>query len=429
MRQYRLGNGVEVFEWPRDSLSAAVTIGLRGGSRNDPPVSGADQSVFYGLHHALEHVVARSTHRWPSWEALMRVADGTCNYVNAMTDKSSVLLCARTDRQHLGTTIGFLTEMVLRPRITKETVAHEQQRILEEFHEYNDVPLERASLELDRLMFGQDGLSHPVLGTEDTILRFNASSLRQLARTMVGNRLVVSVVGNFDPAKLRPMLERTVGKLRPGTSATDPNLDYRKIRGGVRIQPEDTEQIYCLIGFPVFGLNNPRRNVMTLLRNHFSSRTSSRIKVALNSIGMGYSTQDYLQHFQDVGQYHFDLVISPAKLLEALSIFSQEIGQLRHQLISRDDLDLAVTNIRIATKARFDDSLEAANFTAEYIINGGQFLPLRKYFADLRHVTRHHIRLVARDIFTQSRLCVVAHGPVEQFTKRQIRHALSWKKS
>lgn len=435
-KAFTLENGVRVYLWPWDTMSAGIAITLDTGSRYDPYPTVLDHVIheqanekLQGLTHCFEHVMARATRRWPTWQALADFADANCSDQNAETDKTAVAVYAATDRQRVTGALEFLADMALHPIISRDFVEYEKERAIEEYREYFDQPDERSALEFDRRMFGHDGLAHPILGTEETIRRITVQEMRNFHRRMAcGQRLIVTVTGNFDPEGVERTIRRLFGRLRSGTARNEQSLDYRQLHGRLTLVPDNTQQVYCILGWPLFGLHDPRRPAMSILRNHLSgsTRMGSQIKVAASSHGKGYSAVDYLMHWPDVGQWHLSIPVSPDKFLDTLQTVMREVHSVRTKLLPKDRYAIALNNLTISAKARFSDPLRAATFIGAFIANAGSFTPLRTYLRELRSVTRRRIRRTAQQMFVQSRLCVVAHGPVEGFTKHQVRQAFAW---
>ena len=427
MREFMLDNGIRVYLWPWDATSVGINVTLTSGSRNDPVSNCASLVFLHGLNHAYEHIASRATRSFPSWKALMEKADSTCSDFNAETSKTTLSVYAETDRQHALSTISFLAEIIKHPLISTAHVSYEKARVAQECREGNDDPEERTELDFDQLMFGQDGLAHPIVGTEESIQRFDIKMMWNFyRRTVCGQRLIVVMTGNFDPVRAEAIIRRDFSEIKPGLPPERFELNYRRLRGGIALKRRDTNQVYCLIGFPVFGVNDPRRPAMSLIRNQLSNRSSSQIKIAASSLGFGYSNSDYLMHWSDVGQYHVALPVSPDRFIETLEIVGREIGQIRQLLLPPEDYELSVTNLVIGSRAKFGNPLQAATFVGEFVANAGRFMPLRHYLHSIRRVSRSKIRSVARDIFVHSRLCLVAHGPLQGITKHTIRRALRW---
>ncbi len=431
MRRFTLPNGIRVLLWPWNSTSAAVTVGIQSGSRDDPPESLNGRITLHGLNHGLEHVVTRATRRLRTWEMLVDQTDGTCFYFNAMTDKRAILICAETSPQNVSPNLDALYEMVVHGLFTKDNVAFEKKRILNEAREDLDTPVVRVSDAIDRLMFANDGLAHPILGTERSIERFSVRALRNLHRRVaVGRRLVVVVTGNFKVEQTEAKIRKLFGAIRRGQPASQHRLNYRQLRGGIRLIRDDAlNQFYVTIGVPVFGLNDPRRPAMSLLRNHFShpQRGGSRMRRIISSVGVGYSATDFLWHWNDVGQYYIEMPVMPHQLEELLIKFRDEVARLRNELIPEDEFERSMTNTGIGARVKFANPLEAANFIAEYTMTAGKFVPLTTWLRRIKRVKPTDIRSVARDIFTHSRLCVVIHGPTAHLTKKKIRQLLHWR--
>lgn len=429
MRQYVLPNGAQVLLLPWPSPSVTVTVGIRSGSRDDPKVFVTPRRPVHlqGQNHFSEHAVFRATKQHPTWEELATYADGISANYNAFTDKSTILFCMETARGYARDVIRFLSEIIRFPLLTKANVGAERERIRQEYRVWYDEPYERVQLDLERLMFPGSGLDHPTLGTEDTIKSITAERLRNFhRRVFVGQRLVIVLAGGFDPDLILPAVRTWFGPLRAGTKASRHSLDFRRLRGTMRLRREETQQLHCLIGWPTPGINDPRRIVLGLIRNALTRRTSSRLKLKLDSVGHGYSLSDFYWCYSDIGEYHIYVPLSADHLTETLRIIGQEIADLRRNLMPPDELWLSKRNMSIDARAKFGESWAASVFAAQQTINAGVFRPLRVYDREVRAIKRPQVREVASDVLDQRRATVVIRGPVNGLRRGRIRQLLKF---
>lgn len=429
MRQFVMEeNGLTVVLLPWPCSSVAASIGFRSGSSNDQHELGTDGKSLYGFAHLFEHCFSRASRKWPSWRELCRHADEFCSAFNAATDQQTIVLYAETKRRYAGRLVEFLSDVTCHPLFWKRYVGHEQERVCEEKRKYNDDPDACVEDDTYRLLYGPTGMGHPILGYEDTVRLITPRQLWGFhKRRVTGRNLVVAVAGGFDPDHVERAIRLTFQGLRPGTLAPVSQLRFEELRGGIKLRRSAYDEIHCGISFPTFGVNDPRRAALSVLKNDLSSRGSSALRVRLDSLGYGYSIRDLLMCYRDVGILSWDIIISRDKFQPMLEIVRDTFRERCHDLMTAGDLALAKTNLSVEGSSKFDQPLEAANFVACQLINAGSYTPLREFQASVESVTRHQVRSVARTILAQKRLVLVAHGPVNGLRIREIRNIMRWK--
>lgn len=425
MRQFSLENGVRVVLDQTGESNVAIAVMINSGSRNDPP-------GVPGLHHALEHMMARATISYPSWEELCGYTDEFCSAFNAETDKSKVVFFVKTESANVRSGLRVLDEIINRPAILSPAAAEhlsaEHGRLADERRQANDLTDELVDEQLDRLMLS-GGLAHSIDGSVPVIKRYTLRRLRRLyTQAIVGRRMTIVATGGFNQKVVEASIRRVFRALPPGRSAKAIRGTSRQ-RQPIRLIDDPTrEQIHFSVGFKIFGANHPNRYALCVLRNYLSQRSSSRIKVNIDSLGFGYSSSDFMTMHKDVGQYGLRVWLGPKKFIPALQRFSDQIGIARDSLISQAELLRAKRNIRIDTREQFSDPLYAAKFMADQIATQGTYVPVKKFLREINAVTRQQVRQVARKIFLQRRLYLVVAGPLAGVSKNEVREALRFRK-
>ncbi|RMD62129.1 hypothetical protein D6833_07335, partial [Candidatus Parcubacteria bacterium] len=81
--------------------TASVALAVKAGARDDPKAKP-------GLHHAMEHLMARATAFHTSWESLNKFCE--CHWLefNAETDRTTTLFyCAGVPKRNVPRAISF----------------------------------------------------------------------------------------------------------------------------------------------------------------------------------------------------------------------------------------------------------------------------------------------------------------------------------
>jgi predicted Zn-dependent peptidase len=341
-------------------------------------------------------------------------------------DETAILVHCRMPRRYVRDGLTLLHEVITEPLITTEHVILETERLREEWGE-EELSMENSlEEEFDRQMFGRNG----VYGIgEENLATTGEAKARDLfflhRRLFVGRRLALVLSGGFREEAVAPVIRARFSLLKKGSAAKIASYDHTAFRGIIRLLPSSVKKVVCILGFPTFGFTHPDRIALGLLRNHFSSRISSRLSVSLEARGIGYTTRDTLWMWHDVGKFSIYLSTFPEKFLHALRAIAEEVDVLRSARISSDDLAHAKANLAVAAEGRFSEPLEAATFYATQWVNQGTTTPLPRYLPLVKRVSVEDIRSVAKHVFCPTRLVVVACGALSGIPRRTIGEALA----
>ena len=214
VEKYKLPNGMTVILYPDHTLPvAAINIWYRVGSKDEP----AHRS---GFAHLFEHLMFMGTQRVPNGEfdRIMEaeggsnnattVADGTHYYSSGPASLLPTLLWLDADR---------LEEL---PRtMDQKKVDLQRDVVLNELRQsYENQPYGRADLAIQQLLYPPSHPYHfPTIGTAEDLKAAVASDVKDFFATYyVPNNASLVVAGDFDPAAIKPLVERLFGTIPRG---------------------------------------------------------------------------------------------------------------------------------------------------------------------------------------------------------------------
>lgn len=206
---FTLRNGLEVVVvTDRRVPVVSHMLWYKAGAVDEPPGRS-------GIAHFLEHLMFKGTPTVPQGEFSRIVAsnggqenaftsyDYTAFYQNIASDRLEMVMRMEADRMHNLT-------------LTDEQVASERQVVLEERSQSTD---NDPSAVLDEEAQAAKFLNHPyrrpVIGWQQEIAALTADDARRFYRTWYApNNAILVVAGDVDAAQLRPLAERTYGKVK-----------------------------------------------------------------------------------------------------------------------------------------------------------------------------------------------------------------------
>ena len=191
-----LANGVRVItEVMPHVRSVSVGIWIGTGSRRETP----EQN---GISHFIEHMLFKGTTS-RSAEDIARCVDSIGGNLDAFTAKELVCFNTKVLDQHLSLAFDVLADLVLHPMFREEDIEKEKGVILEEIKMEEDSP-DYLVHEIFSSNFWKDHpLGKPILGTPQTVRRFDRTMVRDFYRSVYAPaNMVVTAAGNLTHERL-----------------------------------------------------------------------------------------------------------------------------------------------------------------------------------------------------------------------------------
>ncbi len=152
--------------------SVSVGLWVKAGSRRESP----EQN---GISHFIEHMLFKGTTN-RSAEEIARSVDRIGGNLDAFTAKELVCYNTKVMDEHLPLAFDVLADLVLRPLFREDDISKEKGVILEELKMDEDQP-DYLVHEIFSANFWKDHpLGKPIIGTKDTVKRFDRVAAREL---------------------------------------------------------------------------------------------------------------------------------------------------------------------------------------------------------------------------------------------------------
>ncbi len=331
-----LGSGVRVVTEEVPSVrSVALGLWVRTGSRNETPAQA-------GVSHFLEHLLFKGTARYSAIEISERF-DGLGASINAATGKETTHLHARFLDEHTEAVFDLLAEMLLAP--TYPDIDSERQVVLEEIAMYDDEPQDRVHDVLAEAVFGAHPLGRRVLGEPEVIASIPVPDIEAYRSAhYAAPQIVVGAAGHLDHDRIVALAEQFVNPPSEGggVSEAPPDSDSR-----LCFLSKETEQYHICFGAPGLRRDDQRRYPLAVLDAIFGGSTSSRLfREVREKRGLAYAVGSYNEQFTDQGMVATYVGTREENVEEACAIIGAEIGRLRVEPVSEEELVRAKESVK-----------------------------------------------------------------------------------
>jgi len=399
-----LDSGLRVVTERMSSVrSAALGFFVGAGSRGE-------QVEEAGLSHFLEHMLFRGTDRFASAE-IDQLFDGMGAELNAGTDKEGTTVYARMLDQHLPRAFDVMADTVWRPAF--HDVDPEREVVLEEIAMYEDDPQDTVFDVLGGSVFGDHPLGRPIIGRAPVIRDTPVERIAAFhARRYVPASVVVSAAGSVDHDEIVALAERTLGGLRAGETAPAPAPAPPLPQARVRFRAKDTEQVHVCLGGPGLTRHDERRYAVRVLDAIFGGLSSSRLFQSVREErGLAYAVYSFAGNFTDTGQVGLYVGTRPDNLAEAMGVVDAEIGRMREQPASEEELVRARENVKARVVLALESSAARMNRLGASTLYELPLLEVDEIMARVDAVGLDDLRELVDALWAPERLSAAGIGP------------------
>jgi len=417
--QARLDNGLRIIGHHISARhSAALGIWIKVGGRHET-------SANKGISHFLEHLLFKGTKKY-SCRRLKESIEGIGGSLNGFTSEESTCYLVKVPANRINTGLSILSDMVINPTLPAQEIEKEKTVILEELKMYKDLPQSYVYELLDELLWPNQPLGAPIIGTEDSVKAIDRNQLvdfKQKHYTV--SNIVVSACGNLRFAELERGINAIFSKLKPEKLNSFPAAKVTQKSPGLKVFTKDTEQTHMALGFRSFRREHPLKHALGLLHIILGANMSSRLFNELREKrGLAYEIGTLVKRFQDTGAFVVHAGIDNKKVTEAIQLILKELKKAKKDLVSAGEFKRAKEFYIGQLKLALEDTLEYMLWIGETTLMLNKAFSLDEIIAEVGRVNRTDIREVARKLFIDENINLSLIGPLAGMEDK-IRQTLS----
>lgn len=327
---------------------------INAGSRDESP-------EIHGLAHFVEHTIFKGTgsHRASYVRDRMELVGGE---LNAYTTKEETAIYSTFPAGHLERALSLIAEMVIDATFPEAELAKEKLVVGEEIDTYLDTPSDAIFDDFEDIIYEGSPLSHNILGTRESLSRFDSSTCRRwLEERFTPGRTVFFYSGPTPPEKVFSLAEK---HFRSFTRRDNPlNREIPPINQPFSRLNDSREsfQAHTVIGARIPGLLAPNRLELSLLANIIGGPgMNSLLNVALRERhGLVYTIDASTSLMSDNGLLTIYFGCDPDDVKRCFRLIDRVIMPLVETPVSQRKLD--------AAKRQFIGQLTVGSINSEQV--------------------------------------------------------------
>jgi predicted Zn-dependent peptidase len=368
----------EKHEVPLIGLQAVV----RGGSIADP----ADKA---GLAELLASVMQKGAGQRDAAE-FAAAAAGVGGYLSVDAGTESVDISAEFLSRDAELMIELVSDLLLRPTLAEEELVKERERAIGLISAAKDAdPNNLMSYYANGALFGDHPYGNPTIGSESSLARIERDDLvAYYSDYFGGDRLIISVVGDFDLAAMKARLTAVFGAWEPAAAALPVVAAADKVPGGrvLLVDKPGATQTYFWIGNVGVDINYPRRAELDLANRVFGGTFTSMLMTELRvNTGLTYTARSVINRLSAPGSVTIRSFTETSTTVEAIDLAVSVLGRLRDKGLS----DEKIASARALILGQFPTRLETASSLAN------MFAFLEQYGLDRTYIDTYGSALEA----------------------------------
>lgn len=417
IQKHVLSNGLVVItETMAHVRSVSVGVWIRTGSRREIPEEN-------GLAHFIEHMVFKGTER-RSAEEIAREMDSVGGMLDAFTSKEQICFNAKVLDEHLPIAFDVIADIVLRPNFDSEDVKKERQVVLEEIKMDLDNPEYLLHDIFTRGFWPGHSLGRPILGTPDTVKKFNRDVLwRRFQNWFAPDHLVITAAGNVTHQQVLDLVQRQFGNLKP--AGPHGKHGAPEARAPIHLESKrDLEQVHLCVGVPSVPLGHHDRYGVAVLNNLLGGGMSSRLFQNIREKqGLAYAVFSELTPYSDAGMLTVYAGTAKEAVGQVIDLVVQEFRTMKESPVTEEELLRAKNHLKGSLMLSLESTSSRMSNLARQELYFGRFYSLDEILASIEAVTREELQCLAQQYFRTEQVAATVLGPLNGFTLDRSRLA------
>jgi len=333
-----LSNGLPVVTCQMDfvktiAINLIVSVGSRYESEGEE-----------GISHFLEHMAFKGT-KTRSAKKIAEEFDAIGGQFNAYTSKEQTVYYAKVLEENIEQALDILSDIILNSTYAEEEIKKEFQVICQEIAQVQDNPDDLGYENLIAQAFNNQPLGKSILGTEETIAKFNRDSFKNyVSKHYTSGNIVLSAAGNVKHDAFVAIAEKKLNSLLAKKQEV---ANPSKYNSGLSLVSKELEQSNLFIGFNSCSFKSIKEfyhtQIMSLiLGGGLSSRLFQSIR---EKSGLAYSVGSFNSAFFDNGIFSLYAGTAHEKVPLVLEKMAEEAAKIRSS-VTEGELLRAKAQIR-----------------------------------------------------------------------------------
>jgi len=319
----------------RDTPLVAMNVTVRGGGLGDPTGREGTASLFTDL--IQKGAGNRNAAQFA--EAIENVGGS----LTAGAGTESLGVNASFMSRDVDLMLELVADALQRPRLDAAEFEKARTLAVQSIVAAKDAdPRALMSSYGDAWLFRGHPYGRSVGGSEASLAMVKLDDIkRYYAEHVGGDRLIITVVGDFDAATMLPQLERSFGSWRKAGAAVPTVTAPARVTGRpvLLVDKPDATQTYFWLGNVGASRTDPARTAQSVVNTVFGGRFTSMLNTELRiKSGLTYGASSSFSRPSQPGSFHIGSYAETSKTVQAIDMALDTLARLHKDGLDADQL-------------------------------------------------------------------------------------------
>jgi len=401
--QQTLSNGIKLLHIPDNTEVAYVAFLINSGTRDELENEA-------GIAHFTEHMLFKGTQKRTGFSLISRIED-VGGDINAYTNKEEICLHTAFVSKYYPRVLELLSDIVFNSTFPEKEMGKEMEVVIDEINSYKDSPAELIYDEIEELIFKNHSLGKPILGTEDSVSKFERNTILNFVdRTHTTDEMIICSSGNIKFESLVKLCEKYFAIIPPSKRNFERKpvefLNFETCK-----QKHDTHQTHCVLAMPVCTQNETEKYVIGMINNILGGPgLNARLNLKIREkYGYTYNIDSNISSYNDIGLMQIYFSTESKHLNKCLKLIHNELEILKQKPLTESQLHKAKQQIMgmitIGSQNRESNLLGMG----KRLLQGKNVPSLKEIKEIYMSITSNDVQKSANELFNSEKLAVLIY--------------------
>jgi zinc protease len=405
-RYQRIDDGLDLYyaRWGSSPL-VALELLLPGGGQCDP-------SDLPGLGSFAASLLDEGTTRRTGQEIALAI-ERLGGSLGSGADWNGASVSSLSLAEHLETAIDLVADVGLDPSYPDAAVERERGRRLAELRRRRSLPSQQADRLLQATLYAATNYDHPLIGSEEGLLRAVPTTLRRFYAEQMGGPVTLIAVGDVDEQRLPELVVPRLASRRTASRRDPaPVIPPDRVRRVLIVDRPAGTQTELRIGHVGVPFSYPDRAALVVLTCLLGGKFTSRINLNLRERhGYTYGAQAAFSTRKGPGPFVVSTAVeTPSAGAAAREVFF-ELRRIRDEAVSPQELADTTSYLLGVFPYTLQTADGIGSRLAQIAIHGLDHDHYQRWPDRLRLVTEDDLLRVANHTLHPDQAVLVAVGP------------------
>ncbi len=340
------------------SMNLACSLRVIAGSMYENPEEA-------GVAHFLEHMVLDGTEKYTTKKELSGLIESKGGFRNASTNKEGIEYQIMVLKEEAKAAFEYLSQIILYPLFSEDTIEKQKKIIEQEILRFKSNPEEFASRLAYSTLF-KSRLGGLNTGDIDAIRKITKNKLESFyARTHCAQNMVLALCGNITLDEAKSLAEHYFTELKPGSKIPLVEiLPIQQKQAVYEVLPESKQSVLVL-AYRGYASSDPDRYAALLLFQILLKGSTSRLNQEIREKrALAYSVNGMITSGRNLGLFLMRVGLAEKNVPLCLEVIQAELKKVSEQLLSQDEINKSLAQIKASLSFSFENSLTEAAYYA-----------------------------------------------------------------